>query len=158
MADESRRQQILEALKARVEAIIAGAESTPGGAVYQTSAGLHVYLGEEPGFGPDDPDLAIAIVVGDEEPGYQGENIFINLPIGFRVLAKASLDEPWTAVEAVIADVKRAVEQPDRTLGGLVKRQIQRGAVSTLQREAGSLAVGAVSVYRAPYLEMWGNP
>jgi hypothetical protein len=147
----SRRQLILEALSARVAEITISHE-------FDTDAGLALYLGELVELGPDDPETAIAIVVGVEEPRYQGENLYIALPITIHALARPDLDQPWIAVEQVISDIKRAVELPDRTLGGLVKRQIERGSVVTIERAAGSTVVGMSITYTCPYLEGWGAP
>src|SRR5689334_19008021 len=106
----SRRQTILERLRDRC-----GAIAIADG--FETNAGEHVFLGEAHGFGPDDPPIAIVVVVGEETPKYTGENIAIDLPIVFQALASADLDEPWIAVEQLLSDIKRAVELPDRTLG-----------------------------------------
>lgn len=147
----TKRQDILEALRARLQAI-----TRIGG--YATDAGALVFLGEQPDLGPDDPDVALAIGVGDDEPGHQGEHVFIRLPLEIQAIAKASLDEPWLTIEAVIGDIKKAVEQSDRTLGGYVKRQIERGVTRTLAREPGSTTVGVGITYVAPYVEVWGAP
>lgn len=147
----SRRQRILEVLSARVQRI----ERANG---FQTDAGKQLFLGEGVELGPDDPADAVAVVVGDEAPQYQGENIFLNLPIAIHALARADIDQSWLVVEAVIADIKAAVETVDRTLGGVVKRQIQRGSVVTLERQPGSTTVGASVTYICPYLERWGAP
>lgn len=151
MADPSRRQLILEALLARVEAI-----SIDGG--FQTDVGKNVFLGAAPALGPNDPDTAVALVVGDDSAGYQGEQVVVELPIDIVALAKADLEEPWLAVEAVLSDIKRAVELEDRTLGKLVMRQIRRGSTRTLARETGSDIVGASIRYTAPHAEVWGHP
>lgn len=150
-ATASNRQQILEAFLARLERITQTHE-------FQTDAGKAVFLGATPTLGPDDPDTAIAIVVREDQPGYQGENVFILLPIDIQALAKADLDNPYLAVEAILADIKRAVELPDRTLGELVKRQIRRATTRTLERQDGSTVVGVAITYACPYTEVWGNP
>lgn len=150
-ATPSRRRLILEALLARLQVIEVAND-------YATDAGQHVYLGVTPALGIDDEDVAIALVVGDEEPRYQGVSLLIALPVEIQALAKADLDEPWVAVEDVIADIKRAVELEDRTLGGLVKRQIERGSVTTLERPDGGTTVGASVTYLCPYAENWGAP
>ncbi|HMJ88146.1 MAG TPA: hypothetical protein VK504_33445 [Vicinamibacterales bacterium] len=147
----SRRQQIVEVFRTRLQAIrlISG---------FETDAGALVLLGETPELGTDDPDQVIAIVVDDELPSHQGENVASMLPIVIAALAKADLDEPWLAVEAVLGDIKKAVELEDRTLGGLVPARIQRGPTRTMTREAGSVTVGVAIEYRAPLVERWGNP
>lgn len=146
-----RRQEILREFIERLETI-----AVANG--YQTDAGQTLFIGETPALGEDDPAAAIAVLVGDEEPQYQGEQLLIRLPYDVQAHVRADLDEPWLTVEQVIADIKRAVELADRTLGGLVKRQIERGAVRALPRESGSTTVGASVTYYAPYTEAWGDP
>ncbi len=124
---------------------------------FATDAGDKVFLGETAQLGEDDPDQAIALVVDDDEarsPGY----VFVTLPIVVQALAKADLDEPWLAVEALLGDLKRAIEQTDRTLGGLLKSELQRGSTRTLPREPGSTTVGASITYHCEYVEVWGQP
>jgi hypothetical protein len=147
----SNRESILAALLARVGAIQIAAGFT-------SDAGLAVTLGESPLLGPDDPDVAIAILVNDDDPKYQGMQIMIRLPVSIQALANPNLADPWLAVEALLGDIKRAVELEDRTLGGLVKRQIERGPTRTVLREPGSTVVGAQVTYICPYTECWGNP
>jgi hypothetical protein len=147
----SKRQRILEALRERVSAI-----TVPNG--YVTEAGRHVFLAEAPPFGPADPPTAICLVVGDDTTTYQGEKISILLPVEIVALANAELDAPWEALEAVLADVKRAVELPERTLGGLVIRHLVRGSTRTLEREPGTSVVGAAVTYVCHYTEVWGKP
>lgn len=147
----SRRQLILEAIRTRLEAI----QIDDG---FQTNAGSQLFMGEAPTLGEDDPDVAIAIVVGDDNPSYQGEQTMLAMPVMVQAIAKADLDDPYVAAEAVLADIKKAVELADRTLDGLVRRQIQRGATRTLPREPGSTTVGIGITYVAPYTELWGTP
>lgn len=147
----SRRRAILEAMQARLETI-----HTAAG--FATEAGAAVFLNETPALGPDDPDVAIAMLVGDDTSTWQGLHVMLQLPIEIQALAKADTAAPWWAAEDVLADIKRAMEQVDRTLGGLVKRQIERGVTRTLAREAGSTTVGVSITYVAPYTERWGFP
>jgi hypothetical protein len=155
----SNRQQILEAIKARLETIAAG-EPVPGGdgLLYDTDAGLNVFMLEAPALGEGTPDVAIAVLVGEDTVKWTGMQCFVGLPVQVWALAKASLDAPWEALEQVLADIKRAIEQSDRTLGGLVKSRIERGATVTLEREPGSSTVGLGITYECPYTEVWGNP
>lgn len=125
---------------------------------FTTDAGRQVYLNEAPPLGPDDPEVAIAIAVNDDEPGHQAEKIVIRLPLEIHALARADLERPWLAVERVLGDIKRAMELPDRTVGGLVLRQFERGTTRTLEREEGSSTVGAAVTYIFPYAELWGAP
>lgn len=147
----SRRQLLLAAIVARVQAV-----QTASG--FQTDAGQLVFFGETPELGPDDPNEAIAVVVGDEEPKYQGANLLIRLPVSIQAVAKADLEAPWLAIEAVIADIKTAVELADRKLGGLIPQPLERGPVRTMPRAKGSTTVGVSVQYLATYVEGWGTP
>ncbi len=147
---ETTRQLILAAFLAAVREI-----TIANG--FATDAGNTVYIGETAQLGDDDPDQAIALVVDDDDarsPGY----VFVTLPIVVQALAKADLDEPWLVVESLLGDLKRAIETEDRTLGGLLKSELQRGSTRTLAREPGSTTVGAAITYRCEYVEVWGNP
>lgn len=147
----SRRRKILEAIKTRLGAIRVSSG-------FATDAGLMVFLNEAPALGPDDPSTAIVILVGVDTPMWQGETMLLRLPLEIQAIAKADIDAPWLAVEDVLGDIKKAVELADRTLGGLVRRQIDRGPTQTLQREPGSEYVGLSILYTAPYKEAWGSP
>lgn len=149
--DTYRRQAIVEALVARLEAIRSDDE-------FETDAGQAVFVGETPQLGPDDPNEAIAISIGDDEVRYQGENVFLVLPVTIEALVKGDLDRPYLTAERVLGDIKRAIELSDRTLGGLVRRQIERSVTRTLRREPGMTAVGIGVTYLCPYVEAWGAP
>lgn len=129
------------------------------GSGFHTAAGHAVHLGLLPGMGPDDPDEAIAIIPGEEDPRWNAKQVLVLWPIEIHALAKATVRKPWEAVERVIADIKRAVELEDRTFGGLLRRDsIERGAVRAAEREPGSTTVGALVPYTVRILEVWGNP
>lgn len=146
----SRRQRIIEALAQRVKMI-----TVANG--FATDAGLTVFLGEEPQLGPDDPDVALALVVNDSEVGRQLQQTMVLLPVEIQALAKADITAPLLAIESVIGDVKKAVELEDLTLGNQCK-QLTRGPVRPLDRESGMSVVGAGVEYRVLYGETWGNP
>ncbi len=145
------RQAILDAIRTR----LAGITVANG---FATDAGLTLLLGETPRLGSDDPDIAIAIVVGADDPQYQGANLSITLPVELHAIARPDLDQPWVAVETVLADIKRAIELEDRTLDGLVPRRLERGSTQTLERETGEDVVGVSVTYLASYVEGWGAP
>ena len=154
MSDPSRRQQILEALKGRLETI-----QVANG--FNTDGGLSVFLGELPALGPDDPDVAIAMVVGDDEVRYPADlKMLIHLPIDVIAVAKPDSEnrnKPWAMVEALLIDIKVAVELDDRQLGGLLDNTMRRGNTRTLPRETGSDIIGASITYQLPYVESFGG-
>lgn len=157
MAD-SRRLQIIEALKARVEQI-----TTANG--FNTDAGEHVFVNELPTFGKDDPPVAIVMLVREDHIGdLQLGNIPLILPIDFVALAAPTLDEPWKAVEQVLADIKTAIELEDRSLGGLLTggrnnpEGLMRGTTEPFYRQNGSEVAGTLITYAATYAEAWSAP
>lgn len=147
----SRRQDIIEAVRDRLTAI-----SQANG--YQTDAGAVVLVGEAPSFGPADPPQAIALTVDDDSATYQGEQVVVVLPLVVHAIVKADLAAPYLAAEAIVADIKKAIEV-DHDLGGLtVRRGLERGVVKAAVREPGSEYVAARVEYRATYAELWGAP
>ena len=152
------RRQILEALRARVVLI-----RKPNGFI--TNAGNLVLLGEQPALSPNDQDTAIAFIVDQQEfsddvfQGDEGPAEDMASPLQVRIVAivKADLANPLLAMEDVIHDIKKAVELPDRTLGGLVAGML-RGTTTAQDREEGSEIVGASQAYIFLYTEVWGNP
>lgn len=151
MATPSRRELAVDALLERVRAIAVNDG-------YNTDLGATVVVNEFPEFGPDDPRETLVLLVGDDELRSQGHWFLYTLPISILVLVDADVEDGWRTVERGIADVKRAVEQDDHTLGGLVSGTFERGAVEVLPRQPGSSAIGAVVPYLLPMKEGWGEP
>lgn len=151
MATASRRQLIVLEFLNRLSAI----KQSEG---FQTDAGFRVYLGEVLALDNDDPDAVIALVVRDDIPGRTMENVSITLPMEIQAVAKADINQPLLAAEALIADIKKAIELPDRFLGGLLKERITRSQTRSLPREAGSPTVGISITYLVPYVEAFGRP
>lgn len=149
----TRRQQIVEAFAARLEAI-ATAEG------FDTDAGQAVFVNEAPGFGPDDGDAALVLVVGDEGQEWQqaGKACVLTLPLTVQAVARSEIADSWLLIEALIGDVKLAVELEDRTLGSLLLAPLRRGPVRSLTREPGSAYVGSQVTYTAQFKEGWGQP
>lgn len=148
---ESQRQKAIATLRTRVRNIRTGLG-------FQTNVGETVILGERPALGDSDPDAAVVMVVGEDDITHQAEDVTTWVPVGIQALAKASIDDPWMTVEAVIADIKQAVEI-DHDLGGtLPRRGLERVSVAPLDREEGSTFVGAVVAYRLLTKEKWGAP
>lgn len=158
MAGESRRQLILEALRTRLQAI----QVVNG---YQTDVGLKVFFGELPHLGPHDADGAVALIpMEDQVDDMQVGKVSIVLPVNMVALAKPSLSQPWVVVEQIIADIKKAIESGDRSLGGLLAagknnpEGLMRGTTETAARGSGSDVVAAMVTYGCHYREAWGNP
>lgn len=147
----AKRQEVLEVIRTRLQAIATAND-------YQTDAGATIFFGETPLLGDEDPDAAIAMVPGEEQIKIQGNAVFVRLPVDVQALAKADLDQPWVSIEALIADIKTAVEQADRTLGGLLNDYLARVSVRALPREPGSTTIGAAVTYLCAFREQWGNP
>ena len=147
----TKRQTILAAFRDRLAAI-----SQVNG--FATDAGLCLFVGERPELGPDDPDAAIAIVVRDDSHTIQGRKLFVQLPVSACAVAKADLDDPWGSIELLLGDIKHGLELEDATFGGLLRGRMERGATRTLDREPGSLTIGAQVTYVLQYEETWGEP
>ena len=148
----TKRRRILEACIARLNEI-----SRANG--YETDAGAAIFLGVVPELGPDDPAEAIAILPEDDRVTWQGEHAHLVWPIQVAGLAPASSDEAWLVVEAIVGDIKRALELEDRALSRLLVRPgIDRRSTRVVPREAGSMTVGAAVTYENSYTEQWGRP
>lgn len=152
----SKRQSVLVALVDRLSVI-----TVDGG--FETDAGRQVFINESPDLGPDDPVTAVAIVSREDVATWQGGKLLIRWPVEFHALAKVTdPQEAWRAsieAEAVAADIKRAIELDDRTIGGLlVNRGLERTTTRILPREPGGTTVGAAVGYVLELTETWGNP
>lgn len=153
----TRRIRILEAMAGRL-VVIRRANG------FQTDAGDRLYLGVLPALGESDPDSAIALLPREDIfSGEQLEKLPLRWPLDIAAIAKPTLRDPWTAIEALLGDIKRAVELSDRTLGGLLVGGrgvlgLHRGTTETLERRSGQDMVGAAITYIAPYTETWGRP
>lgn len=153
----SRRQRILDAFKARVEAI----RIEDG---FETDLGLNVLMWELPAFGPDDPKQVLAIIPREDQVAAALSNIPIDLPVDVAVLVSPELANPGALIEAALRDVKKAVELEDRTLGGLLRGGrnnpggIVRGTTEPYPRQSGSQVAGASITYVLPYVEAYGDP
>jgi hypothetical protein len=132
---------------------------------FWTDAGLNVLMGEQPVFGPDDPDVAIAVVLGSSTDERQGlTKIHMSrLPLSVQAFASAAPKDgtdPLIAVEEVVADIKRALELEDETLAGWTKPDggFRRVGVRVIPREEGSEFVGAAVDYELLFEDGWGKP
>lgn len=151
---EARRYQVIAAIADRLREIkIANG--------FNTDAGEAVNVGFAPALGDDDSEIAIAILIDDDDaPNFEQEQVFYNLPVEIQALASSARDRemPWMVIEQLLQDIKRAMELEDRTLGKLLSHWMTRGVTRTLPREAGSHTRGLAITYRFPIAEKWGNP
>lgn len=147
----SARQDIIDEVRGRLSGILVADG-------FQTNAGQNVLVGMVPSFSPDDPTQAIALLIDKDEPSYQGEAVVIRVPLVVHACVRADVSDPCVAAEAVIADIKKAIET-DHDLGKLaLARGLERGVVSAAIREQGSEYVAGSVEYRITYREVWGNP
>jgi hypothetical protein len=81
------------------------------------------------------------------------------LNIGVAAFVHAeSFDQPGLQLEDLVEDVKRAIEQQDRTLGGLTTGNIEATGCQVFEREIGSEQVGVLVTYMVPTADTWGTP
>lgn len=152
MSLTSMRRRVLEAIVTRLQAI------TANNVDFETDAGQLVYVGEPQALGESDPSQAIAIVIGDDEPQSQtAGSMLITTPFEICALAQVAPEDPWTPVEAVLADIKRAMEVADQSFGGLVANA-KRGSTRVMAREPGATTSGLAITYRLTWKEGWGLP
>jgi hypothetical protein len=123
---------------------------------FNTNAGEQIAVGEAYNLGPDDPDIALAMIVNDEDMlAPQGDvKRAIHLPIDVVVLVKPDLDDVIGSIELAIDDVRIAVES-DRTLGNVLINTLRLGPIRTLPRESGSSVAGAILPYSLPISEAY---
>jgi hypothetical protein len=145
------RAAALTVLKSRLEGI-----TVDDG--YATDAGQLVFIGEQPVLGPDDPEASVAIVIRDDSAMYNGENVTVSLPVEVQANVKVSASDPWATMEAVLGDIKQAVEQDHNLSGTLVARGLTRGSTKPQDREAGSGFIGVSVEYFLMFSEKWGAP
>lgn len=157
MPETSKRQAILEVLYARALRIRRQNE-------FQTNLGETLLLGTLPAFGPDDPKAVLALLPQEDQIVGGLQQIGIVLPVNFAVILSPKCQDPWRLVEAGLSDIKKAMELPDRSLGGLLAggnnntEGLLRGTTEVWPGVSGLEAVGAVITYAAKYNEGWGYP
>lgn len=166
-ATHSLRYRIIEAIQTRL-AYITVAHG------YHTDAGEHIFKGEAPTFGPDDPPAALAIVVGaDTVVQQKGSRTITDVPIEIQACVPVDLTDPLLAVEDIIADIRQAIEVEgnnpaplapgdasiDRSLDALcTPKGFRRGSTRPIAREPGATYGGAACEYIAQIDETWGRP
>jgi len=94
---------------------------------YNTDAGLHIFLGEVPRFGPNDPPAALAVVVGDDSPETTGGTTRTRVPFEVQAIVPADMTAPTLAIEEIVADIKEAVEiEADGVLANVDGPRVER--------------------------------
>lgn len=164
MALVTARKTILEAFKARLEAI----RVTSG---YNTDAGEHVFIGETVVFGEGDPAYAIAIVPAEQNRDFRGtlksfSQFLVEIQIVLQtdarqpwlVIDSVVIEDPWLVIEAALQDIKRAVEVLENGKKTIAQYRIEAGQVRTVSREPGRTEVGAGVTYAVMLEETWGAP
>jgi hypothetical protein len=151
MPTVSLRQQILDALKDRLE------EIRPGNG-YETDAGLRVFQGRV-ALTEDDTLPVIALVPGDATVVVNAQRIKYRLPVTAEALTLADAIDPLVPAEALLADLKRALFRlDDRTLDGLVV-DVEYGAPEGVEQRAdGGTHVAARVTAVVTYMERYGDP
>lgn len=135
---------------------------------YNSDAGGSIFIYEDAKLGPDDP-LAIVIEPGPDQPTMAGPRITAHLPIQVQAVvyspAFSTVAEKISALEGLIADIKRAVEIDEgeeanlqHGLDGTLPKGLIRGVTLPLRREPGSEFFGAAVEYTAVIQELWGQP
>lgn len=167
LGPNTRRFAIITAVVARLNAIrTENTFATEDGGIdyYRTDAGTRVTLYEAPELGQGDPVNAIAVFIEDSEPALLGGYIDEPVEVEIQALAKANPDEddtnglpPALAAEELLGDIRRAMEQPSRTLPG-VKGEVELGATRVLPREPGRTTIGVAQRYRMRFVRKWGHP
>lgn len=138
---------------------------------YNTDAGLHIWQGEAPQFGEGDPTAALLVLVGADSPTQSGPRILARVPVEVQACVPADLGNPLLSIEAIVADIKVAVEiegrdqnavagsaSIDRSLDGTLPTGLERGPTRPIPRVEGSTYVGASVEYVLTIEEQWGLP
>lgn len=167
LGPNTRRFAIIAAVVGRLNAIrVENTFQTEDGGTdhYRTDAGTRVTLYEAPELGQGDPVNAIAVFIEDSDPTLLGGYIEEPVELEIQALAKADPDEdntnglpPSLAAEELLGDIRRAMEQPSRTLPG-VKGELELGTTRVLPREPGRTTVGVAQRYKMIFVRKWGHP
>lgn len=129
---------------------------------YNTDAGLAVLLGESVNLGPDDANSALLIELGDDVPpehgfgDHSGESLGVGLPVSIHGYVRSDIDAPYLAREALIVDIKKAVELADAWPASV--KSVERAGTRRFDREEGTDPVGGSVDYGIVYVETWGAP
>jgi hypothetical protein len=147
---QSRRQQVLAAIRERLQAI-----TVANG--YATDAGLHIHHGGEVTAHDEMPVLiyrpepAVLVAEGRQEQW--------RVTVMVTGLAISEGEDPLDAAEALLADIKQALFTPtDRTLGGVAIDVAPASGADTFDREPGGSFVGCIVPALVEFIETRGEP
>jgi hypothetical protein len=130
---------------------------------FETDAGQLVFFCEDRVLSEVD-GAALHLKADGDQPSWSGERAIVSVPVMIEANVRADLDEPWVALEAAIADIKRAIENDldgnrDHSLSGKAsKNSLQRGTTVGVNREPGSTHIAAQVSYTFQLGESWGAP
>lgn len=148
------RQTIVADAISRLQTVATGEDSE-----FETNAGSNVFVGERPELGKDDPDEAIAVVLLDDEVTQQQQKTYLTLPVEIQAVVKVAQRNAWLQIEAMLGDIKRAMEtDPVNGRRELGRYPMRRGSTRTLPREPGSTTAGVGVTYFVDMSEGWGTP
>lgn len=126
---------------------------------FETDAGANVFVGSHLELGKDDPDEALLIVLGDDTVTKSTPKTYLNLPVEVQATVKVSATNPSVRIEAMLGDIKRAMELLDeKNQRALAGYPLERGTTRLVPREPGSLTAGVGVTYLIGYSEPWGDP
>lgn len=148
-----KRLRILYALRERLRVI-------------NQAAGYYTDVGRDVRLDRRDPDYEEAPLCHlyfetGEVSAAQNERTRIGQPVTIVAVAKLKSNEPEELGEFLLADIQRAIELDDRTLGGLLSRAaegLQPVAFEISMPDSGSDIVAAAISYAAPYIRTSGDP
>ena len=134
--------------------------------VINQAAGYYTDVGRDVRLDRRDPDLEHAPLChlyfeAGEVQRTQNERQSIDQPVTIVAVAPLKSHEPEELGEMLLADIQRAVELNDRSLGGLLSlatEGLQPVAFEISMPESGSNVVAAAISYAAPYIRPSGDP
>lgn len=151
----SKAKQLAAAVYARISQI-----TVANG--YLTNIGLKVFRGKRTA---DESEVPMAFVVeGDDEVlGQKGSEVRVAIPFAVEGHDVCDPDNPNDKVHDIVADLKKAIFDGDRTFGGLVRgpnggEPLQYMGRTIGEREDGAKVVGAAIMFKAEIVENLSNP
>lgn len=139
----------IQIVKTRLQAIL-----VTGG--YNTNAGSNIYLGRKNFTDVDDfPLLSIFTGTEDVAPAQFGA-----YDCGREITIMGHVqdaDEPTVSIEQLIADIQKAMEQTDITMGGIVSDVQYVGIIEPDEPDMGSEFSALGVVYRIDYEREYGS-